>query len=389
MKRIFGGTLVLAALLCASLSAQGPGADDQNKALLAEIEAAWKRQEEAFKEVEIEWKEELFMPKGSQSNLWQSISESRARLMNPSGEPIPATDLRLHSSSKVRLQKSDFSMERKQAVWSVNAKQFELSVVVHFFDQKGSWLVRPTGLVDWHEYKKHPSARFGSKLICDGSQELPCRPIAMAFRPTHKAFRLFKLEEMSILSPNEMIDGVDCTKSAIYINGSRSTYIALWLAKSKNFLPIRWAHVHDGTTRLLYSVKYNQSISKNFFPSSWSVTNTDDSKRVLESFRCETVLFKDASVGSVKLDLPAKTFVHDRNNPDGKQYYIITDNGSKRYLSAEELLYPYDQLVEQLQSEKSGRLNWVYISIVTITILFFMIVVCVWFVMRRNKSSVP
>ncbi|MFQ3593660.1 MAG: hypothetical protein SNJ82_10835, partial [Gemmataceae bacterium] len=199
MKRIFGGTLVLAVLLCATLPAQGPGADDKNKALLAEIEAAWKRQEEAFKEVEIEWKEELFMPKGSQSELWQSLSESRAKLMNPSGEPIPAADLRLHSSSKVRLKDSDFMMERKRAVWSVNTKQFELSLEVHFFDQKGSCLVRPSGLVDWQELKKHPSARFGSKLVCDGSQELPCRPIAMTFRPINKAFRLFKLEDLSIL----------------------------------------------------------------------------------------------------------------------------------------------------------------------------------------------
>jgi hypothetical protein len=354
MKRIFGGTLVLAVLLCATLPAQGPGADDKNKALLAEIEAAWKRQEEAFKEVEIEWKEELFMPKGSQSDLWKTLSESRAKIMNPSGEAIPPRDTKLNSLSKVLLKANNFRYDRYEHFWSPRSRSIELSPIVFYFDKEGSRYIRQAVHDDSADSKHHLSAIIGNKTVCEGARELPCRVVAFALRPLNKAFRLYKFDDLDVVRSTKQ-DGHDCVECRVSTDNSQASHHVLFLSRTNNFLPIRWAQVHLGVTRVLITAKYEKSESNCFFPSSWSVTNTDRSKRVLESIHCATTMWHEHLNESPTSKLPSGVYVYDLNKPVGQQYYIIQRDGSQRILDQNERFMPYEQLVAKLETESTMR----------------------------------
>jgi hypothetical protein len=354
---------------------------------LAAIEAAWKRQEEAFKEVEVEWKEELFLPKGSQSELWAEVlSPTKIKFMNPDGATIPSSDLFLNSKGKMSLKDRIFFMERKGHIWSTSIKKMELFPIQYFFDDQGSRLLRPSSqAMNTILGSSTPTAVVGHKTVCEGAQELACRPLASALRPIDPAYRQIVLEDLEITGKTKQWNGLKCIEAEIKEDNSRSTFITYWLCEEQNYLPIQWMHVHQGKERLRFEIKYGMSKSGCWYPIDWRYTNTLHNQKVMESLYCTVERWTEAVGESPIKTLPAGTYVHDKTKPPDQQEYLIRSDGTRRFLNRTEQFLPRDQFYEETERK------YLVIRIVVITISSLILITClligrVWYKHRSGKK---
>jgi hypothetical protein len=354
MKRIFGGTLVLAALLCASLSAQGPGADDQNKALLAEIEAAWKRQEEAFKEVEIEWKEEVFIRKGSHSS--DEMLAISKMLVQDTENIIPPADLLFNLNRKLLARGSEMRIDYTIPVWNKSTRMMSLIDQIASF---GGNVSRSYSL----KSSPNPSALHGSASIRSLSHfpnavHPANRPILAAVRPLNPAFRQAYLAEMMITGKTMTIDGFNCIECREHRSTSQTSYSLYWLDQHFNYLPRRITMHHAGRTRLKIGIDYKASLSECYIPSKWEIVCMDiDPNKVSESYRGKVTSVKKKFEEAIFPPLPIGTQVFDDRMPPGKQLYLVDENENKHTVTAKSLVLSHNDRVQEMMDKKKTE-SW-------------------------------
>ena len=350
---------------------------------VSDIEAAWKRQEEAFKEIEVEWAEGLFMPAGSQSELWVRLGgERRAKWMNPDGLRVPDQDLTFPLQAKIQLKGRDFFMESLEPHWSPTDKKFVPSRVEHFFDDKGSRHFRPNGIDAWSGLG-YPSAQVLSKLTCTGAQELACRPLILALRPLDRAYRMIRLDDVVITGKTAVVGGRECIEVVQLHNGSRESAPSYWLSKNENYLPIKAQQIHEGKPSLEMELKLEEDRPGVFRPVSWRVDSFLSGK-LIRSYRCSVVRWANQVSGPPSHDLPAGTHVYDFTETADRQYYLLREDGSRRYLSRNERFLPYHELKALIHRE-TVRTSWATTAGVVVGLLIAFAALGWWY--RRANAA--
>ena len=168
----------------------------------------------------------------------------------------------------------------------------------------------------------HPYASIRKDSV-DWWNYVPTIPIALVYRPLRKVHGGVIAEESLMLTSSiENIDGEDCM--VLYHSEGK-----LWVAPSRNYLPMRFSTIRRGVTRNDIRLKYVNNVETGWVLSSWETSLFDQKGDCTyrHQARVEEHRFRSTvEDATFRIDYPPETLLRDHVH---NATYVLQQDGTR------------------------------------------------------------
>jgi len=376
MLKTFRVTIIALCVLSATCSVA------RSDERVAAMDKAWRERGNKIKSARVRWEVTSTFPAGGLNNDAQMIAlpigSLSAKIKN--GLKIPPKDVSIVTQHSISIVGKTVRYEYDSIDWSLkgetalpHVKPHRVIATPHYTKSYD-----PAGVGDG---KAPVGLYLKDKYVRDslGPASLPIIVHCLTNQPHYDVYAISKLGQIVINKEHAKIIHLSCQ-----INKPPET-INLWCENTEPFLIRRIEH-YDIQKQLtnLVTIEYRPDTTLGSFVSRWSATRFDilDRSVVLERLDAivkEYSLNEEILESDLEFEFDKGTIVFGGNN--GK--HIVGDNGKAHMLTNEDLMRPYDELVQIVETRRSIWKRWsTYVML-----LFGFTLIGFLFIIRRRLVS--
>jgi len=357
--------------------------------LIDEIDKAWRERGSKVKTLSADWKSEVYIPIGGQTEAQKELDAIRASnrrldktVVLNKNPVVPHKETRLATTGKLRFAPERVLVNREKFEWSPAKEEFLVLGAMCGYTQGKITRLYSNGSIS----TSFPDAQIFSGIGNPDMKLDELWPLSLCFLPHAPGTRLLELSKfIKSATKGESGDLLEITTAET----TSGPQFLVRVDPKRDMIPV-FVRLYRGKMKAVeLSIEYGQNSITRWEPTNWTLSRFQASGSLSERL---DVTMKTIEVNSpiaaneLEVRMPHGTVVI---TSEGKKesYAIVDKNGHQKTIPLEYLGKPHEQLLEMADAStvpKSHRALWLsFIAIASV----FCVMVSWRLIQRKNKPK--